>query len=192
MSLGPGHDLTALLEDARDGRPESRERLTRAIYGELRRIAARLMRRERPGHTLQPSALVHEALIRLFAADVLARAPDRQYLFAAAARAMRQILVDYHRRQQSVRRGRGKTRRVLEGALRQVEDRGIDVLALDEALDRLAALEPRQCLVVTFRFFLGMSEPEVAEALGVSRATVQGDWRLARAWLLDQFDGGGP
>ena len=162
------------------------------IYPELRGLAApRLMRRERGDHTLSPSDLAHEGFLRLLTSDVMAHAPNRGYLFSAAARAMRRVLIEHHRKRQSVKRNGRWRRTFLEESLAQVEARGYDVLALDEALDRLAAREPRQCLVVTFHSFLGMAIPEVAELLGVSQATVYGDWRMARAWLFGQLGGGG-
>jgi RNA polymerase sigma factor (TIGR02999 family) len=183
-------ELTALINDVRGEVPEARDRLAEAIYGELRRLAARMMRRERRGHSLSPSDLAHEGLLRLLADDVLATAPNRDYLFAAATRAMRRVLVEHGRKRNSAKRNGRWRRTFLEESLSQVEARGYDLLALDEALDRLAAREPRQCLVVTFHSFLGMTIPEVAEVLGVSLGTVNNDWRLARAWLFGQLGGG--
>jgi RNA polymerase sigma factor (TIGR02999 family) len=182
-------ELTTLLGAARTGEPEARDRLTRAIYVELRRMAGTLMRRERPDHTLQPSALVNEALIRLIESDALANAPNRRYLFAAAAQAMRQILVDHARKRDTLKREGGRDRVTLDAVLSYFEDKQLDILALDEALDRLIAMSERQGLVVTLRFFAGLSVPEVAETLGVSVATVEGDWRAARAWLRGQLKG---
>jgi RNA polymerase sigma factor (TIGR02999 family) len=181
--------MTVVLEDVRSGIPGASNRLAEAIYPELRRLAGRLMRRERRGHTLSPSDLAHEGLVRLLADDVLAHPLNRGYLFSAAARAMRRVLVEHHRKRNSVKRNGRWQRTFLEESLAQVEALGYDILALDEALDRLAARDSRQCLVVTFRYFLGMTIPEVAEILGVSRETVNGDWRLARAWLLGQLGG---
>jgi RNA polymerase sigma factor (TIGR02999 family) len=191
MAGTPPGELTALMDDVRRDLPEARDRLAEAIYTELRRVAGRLMRRERSDHTLSPSDLAHEGLLRLLADDVLASAPNRGYLFAAAARAMRRVLIEHHRKRNSVKRNGRWQRTFLEESLAQVEARGYDLLALDEALDRLAAREPRQCLVVTFHAFLGMTMPEVAEVLGVSLATVNNDWRLARAWLFGQLGGSG-
>jgi RNA polymerase sigma factor (TIGR02999 family) len=187
MEDGPAGDLTALLEQARSGDADARERLTRAVYGEFRRMADALMRRERPDHTLQPSALVNEALMRLFDGDVLARAQDRRYLFAAAAQAMRQVLVDHARHRDAAKRAGRHERLPLDQVLDYFEERKLDVIALHEALDRLMALNERQGLVVALRFFLGLSVPEVAEALDVSIGTVEGDWRVARAWLRGQL-----
>jgi RNA polymerase sigma factor (TIGR02999 family) len=179
--------LDALLAAARDGRPEAQDRLIGAIYDELRRRAGRLMRQERPGHTLQPSALVHEALVRLLEGDALADIPDRGCLLAAAAVAMRRVLVDHARRRNAARREGGWARRPLDEALAYFEERGLDVLALHEALDRLAGEHPRPAQVVDLRYFAGLPVPEVAEVLGVSVTTVEGDWRFARAWLRGQL-----
>jgi RNA polymerase sigma factor (TIGR02999 family) len=182
----PGQ-LTALLESARAGEPEARERLVRAIYGELRKIASDLMRRERPDHTLQPSALVNEAMLKLFESDALTLAPNRRYLFAAATQAMRRALVDHARKRDAGKRG-GEHRQVpLDAVLSYFEEKRLDILALDEAIERLLAMSERQGLVVTLRFFAGLSVSEVAESLEVSVATVEGDWRAARAWLCDQL-----
>jgi RNA polymerase sigma factor (TIGR02999 family) len=191
MGTEPRGDLTAILAEARDGREDANERLVRAIYAELRRIAGGLMRRERPGHTLQPSALVHEALLRLLDGDTLADLPNRRYLFAAA-QAMRQVLVDHARRRHAAKRLGGLIRRPLDDALVAFEAQGLDVLALHDALDQLAESSPRQAQVVVLRFFGGLSVPEVAAALEVSDTTVEGDWRFARAWLHGQLGGAAP
>jgi RNA polymerase sigma factor (TIGR02999 family) len=184
----PG-DLTAILGAVRAGNSDARDRLVRAIYGELRRTAGGLMRRERPDHTLQPSALVHEALLRLLSGQALADAPDRRYLFAAAAQAMRQVLVDHARRHRAAKRPGNRVRVPLDQALVAFEEQGLDVLALHEALEQLALAHPRPAQVVELRFFGGLSVPEVAEALGVSDTTVEGDWRFARAWLRGVLGG---
>ena len=188
MDRIPPGELTIVLDDVRGGVPGARDRLAEAVYPELRRLAGRLMRRERRGHTLSPSDLAHEGLVRLLADDVLAHPQNRGYLFSAAARAMRRVLVEHHRKRNSLKRNGRWRRTFLEESLAEVEARGYDLLALD----RLAAHNARQCLVVTFHYFLGMTIPEVAEVLGVSPATVNGDWRLARAWLLGQLRGDDP
>jgi RNA polymerase sigma factor (TIGR02999 family) len=189
--LAMGHasqvELTALLDQVRHGEAGARDRLARAVYGELRSIAFDLMRRERPGHTLQPSALVNEALIRLFESDALHRAGDRRYLLAAAAQAMRQALVDHARRRGAVKRDGGGQRVPLDNVLAYFEEQKLDVIALHEALDRLTILNQRQASVVVLRFFTGLSVREVAQVLEVSVATVEGDWRIARAWLRGQL-----
>ncbi len=185
-------ELTALLAEAHSGDGEARERLTRAVYGELRQMAGALMRRERPGHTLQPSALVNEAIVRLFEGAALARAQDRRYLFAAAAQAMRQVLVNHARRRDAAKRDGGRQRVPLDQVLQYFDERQLDVVALHEALDRLMALDERQGLVVSLRFFAGLSVPEVADVLDVSVGTIEGDWRIARAWLRGQLGGSFP
>src|SRR5262245_29534452 len=185
-------DLTAILSEVRAGDADAQDRLVRAVYAELRRIARGLMHHERPGHTLQPSALVHEALMRLLDGDVLADVPNRRYLFAAAAQAMRQVLVDHARRRGAAKREAGRARVPLDEALIAIEEQGLDVIALHEALDRLAREHPRPAQVVTLRFFGGLSVPEVAEALAVSGTTVESDWRFARAWLKGQLGGSPP
>jgi RNA polymerase sigma factor (TIGR02999 family) len=180
-------ELTALINAARAGEPEVQDRLIRAVYGELRQMAADLMRRERPGHTLQPSALVNEAMLKLLGGDMLANAPNRRYLFAAAAQAMRQALVDHARRRDAAKRDGGRVREPLDAALAYFDERQYDILALDEALERLMAMSERQGLVVILRFFAGLTVPEVADSLDVSTATVEADWRVARAWLRLQL-----
>jgi RNA polymerase sigma factor (TIGR02999 family) len=159
------------------------------VYDELRRVASRLMRRERPDHTLSPTAVVHEAVIRLLGGAIMDKAADRSYLFASAARAMREVLVDHARRRGAERRGGGRRRVPLDSAVDYFEEQGVDVLAVHEALDRLAELDRRQAQVMTLRYFGGMTVPEVAVALGVSVVTVERDWRLARAWLVGQLGG---
>jgi RNA polymerase sigma factor (TIGR02999 family) len=189
MRDDPRDQLTALLDAVRAGHEGATDRLVRAIYGELRRIARGLMRHERPGHTLQPSALVHEALLRLLEGDVLVDLPNRRYLFTAATRAMRQVLVDHARRHGAAKRSPGRALLPLDEALASFEEQGLDVIAVHEALDHLARAHPRPAQVVDLRFFGGFTVPEIAEMLGVSETTVEGDWRFARAWLRDRLGG---
>jgi RNA polymerase sigma-70 factor, ECF subfamily len=146
-------------------------------------MAGGLMRHERPGHTLQPSALVHEALLRLLRDEALADVPNRGFLFAAAAQAMRQVLVDHARRRGARKRNGHRVQIPMYQVLTSFEERGLDMIALHEALIDLAREHPRQAQVVTLRFFGGLSVPGVAAALGVSDTTAEGDWRFARAWL---------
>jgi RNA polymerase sigma factor (TIGR02999 family) len=192
MGTDQRDELSVLLEEARAGREGARDRLVQAIYSELRRTAGGLMRHERPDHTLQPSALVHEALLRLLSGETLADVPNRCYLFAVAAQAMRQVLVDHARRRRAAKREGGRARVPLDEALGALEEQGLDIIALHEALDRLAQAHPRQAHVVTLRFFGGLSVPEVAEALAVSVTTVESDWRFARAWLKGHLGGSEP
>jgi RNA polymerase sigma factor (TIGR02999 family) len=182
-------DLTAIFNEARSVGVEARDRLVRAIYAELRRTAGGLMRRERPGHTLQASALVHEALLRLLDGDTLADVPNRRYLFAAAAQAMRQVLVEHARRRKARKREVNRVRVPLDQILAGFDEKGLDVVALHVALERLAQEHPRPAQVVDLRFVGGLSVPEVAEALAVSDTTIESDWRFARAWLRGQLGG---
>jgi RNA polymerase sigma factor (TIGR02999 family) len=187
-------DLTAILDDVHAGRDDARERLVSATYQQLRRIAAGLMRRERPVHTLQPTALVHEAVIRIFYGAIPPEIPNRRYLFGAAAGAMRRILVEHERRRRTAKRdaARVRVRLPIDKVLLGFEEQGLDVIALHEALDRLTQAHPRPAEVVTLRFFGGLSVPEVAEVLGISDTTVEGDWRFARAWLRGALGEGAP
>jgi RNA polymerase sigma factor (TIGR02999 family) len=182
-------DLTAILSEVRAGRPDAQDRLIRAIYGELRRTAGGLMRRERRDHTLQASALVHEALLRLLSGEALAAIPDRRHLYAAAAQAMRQVLVDHAPRRKAGKREGQRARVPLDEVLASFEEQGLEVIDLHEALDRLAQAHPRQAQVVTLRFFGGLSIPEVAETLELAHTTIENDWRFARAWLKGQLGG---
>jgi RNA polymerase sigma-70 factor, ECF subfamily len=182
--------LTVILNRARAGDERSRGELIALIYDELRRVASRLMHRERAGHTLPPTAVVHEAVIRLLGEGVFDRAADRNFLFASAARAMREVLIDHARQRAAARRGGGMRRVPLDSLVDYFEGQGLDLVAVHEALDRLAALDGRQAQVMTLRYFGGMTVAEVAAALGVSVTTVEQDWRLARAWLAGQLGGG--
>lgn len=183
----PRQDLTLILGRARAGDEQARDELIALIYNELRQVASRLMRRERTDHTLSPTAVVHEAVIRLLGDAVFDRAADRNFLFASAARAMREVLIDHARRRAADRRGGGRQRIPLDLVLDYFEEQGLDVVAVHEALDRLSAWNERQGQVMTLRYFGGLTVPEVAAALDVSVVTVERDWRLARAWLGGQL-----
>jgi RNA polymerase sigma factor (TIGR02999 family) len=180
-------EVTTVLDRIRAGDSDARGRLAGLVYDELRTIAAGLMGRERHDHTLQPTALVNEAFVRLLEGDALKQAPNRAYFFAAAARSMRQVLVDHARQRKTQKRGGEFARVALDAVLEQFEENHLDVLALDEALKNLAQLNPRQGEVVTLRFFGGLTVAEVAEQLGVSVATVEGDFRKATAFLRGQL-----
>ena len=156
--------------------------LSVTLYRELRGLAAAQLRRERPGHTLQPTALVHEAFLRL-RQQRNADGADRPTLLAIAARQMRQLLVDHARGRRRLKRGGGGERFTLDARDLAADAPAADVLDLHEALDRLADLNPRQSEVVTLRFFGGLTAAEAAETLDVSVRTVEGDWAFARAWL---------
>jgi RNA polymerase sigma factor (TIGR02999 family) len=187
MAGAPRPDVTLLLARARDGDERARDDLIARVYDELRHVAVGLMRREHPGHTLSPTAVVHEAVIKLLGAAALDRAADRSYLFASAARAMREVLIDHARRRGRARRGGGRQRVPLDAVVDYFEDQGLDLVAVHEALDRLAERNGRQAQVVTLRYFGGLAVPEIAAALGVSVGTVERDWRLARAWLSNRL-----
>jgi RNA polymerase sigma-70 factor (ECF subfamily) len=173
--------VSRLLEDARRGDDAALGRLLPLLYAELREIAGRHMRRERPDHTLQPTALVHEAFLRLSGTTPLS-AQDRTHFLRTASQAMRRVLVDHARARNAQKRG-GALHVTLDEAIAGRTESTVDMLALDDALDRLGAAEPRWAQVVELRYFAGLEIPEVAAALGVSPATVKRDWQFARAWL---------
>jgi RNA polymerase sigma factor (TIGR02999 family) len=189
MEDGPRPDVTMILERVRAGDGQARDELIVLIYEELRRVATRLMRRERTDHTLSPTAVVHEAVLRLLGGAVFDTAADRNYLFASAARAMREVLIDHARRRAADRRGGGARRVPLDQVVDYFEEQGLDVAAVHEALNRLAELNERQSQVMTLRYFGGLTVNQVADSLGVSTVTVERDWRLARAWLGSQLGG---
>jgi RNA polymerase sigma-70 factor (ECF subfamily) len=187
MEAEPRRDLTLILGRARAGDDQAKDELIALIYDELRQVASRLMRSERSDHTLPPTAVVHEAVIRLLGDAVFDTARDRNYLFASAARAMREVLIDHARRRSADRRGGHRRRVPLDQVVDYFEEQGVDVVAVHEALDRLTQWNERQGQVMTLRYFGGLTVPEVATALGVSVVTVERDWRLARAWLRGQL-----
>jgi RNA polymerase sigma factor (TIGR02999 family) len=152
------------------------------IYKQLRAMAGNRMRRERPGHTLQPTELVHEVYLRL-TRQRLSTWKDRAHFFAVAAIVMRQVLVDHARARHALRRGGGATPIELTGEIPVAAQDSGRLLALDEALSRLAKMDPRQSRIVELRFFGGLTEEEIAGLLGISVRTVKRDWSLARAWL---------
>jgi RNA polymerase sigma factor (TIGR02999 family) len=158
-----------------------------SVYDELRRVASRLMRRERAGHCLSRTAVAHEAVIRLLGDAVPAKAEGRSYLFASAPRAMRRVLVEHARPRAAGRRGGGRRRVPLDQVVEDLQAQGLDVADVHEALDRLAEWNERQARVMTLRYFGRLTVAEVVAALGVSTVTVERDWRLARAWLRGQL-----
>jgi RNA polymerase sigma factor (TIGR02999 family) len=180
------HAITHLLSEWRAGNKDAAGRLMELVYRELHRMASREMRRERGEHTLQTTALVHEAYIRLCGLD---RVPwqDRLHFFAIAAQQLRRVLIDHARRVRSKKRGGGKIEATLfedDGAAWQFDER---VLAVDQVLTRLEALDFRAAKVIELRFFGGMTEVEAAEALDVSVTTLRRDWDFARSWLASQL-----
>ena len=178
-------DTTRLLLEIRDGDQSAAERLVPLIYDDLRALASRYMRNEPADHTLQPTALVHEAFLRLVDTDRV-EWQTRAHFLAVAARTMRRILVDHARRRRAVKRGGGRKVTLVEG-LAFSEPRPLDLVALDDALAKLGRIEKRQSSVVELRFFGGLAVEEIAEVLDVSTATVKRDWRFARAWLLREL-----
>jgi RNA polymerase sigma-70 factor, ECF subfamily len=185
-----GADVTALLLAWGAGDRAALDRLLPAVYAELRRQARRALRREAAGHTLQPTALVHEAYLRLVDQRQAreARWESRGHFFAVAAQAMRRILVDHARARRRAKRGGGGVALTLSDAdtpdgLAGAAAAGVDPIDLDDALTRFAAVDPAKARLVELRYFAGLSVPEAAEALGVSRATAGREWVVARAWL---------
>ena len=182
-----GVQLTRLLRAWKDGDASALESLTPIVYDELHRLARHRMLAERPGHVLQPSALVNEAFIRLMA-GAHGEWRDRTHFFAFASRLMRQILVDFARNQDAAKRGKRALHLDLDAASDlPVEPRFDQLVDLDAALDELFRLDERQARVVELRYFGGLENAETAEALGVSEHTVMRDWRCARAWLIDRL-----
>jgi len=180
---GPQAEVTMLLEKIRAGNGDAKSQLVELVYAELHRLAAGLMRRERAGHTLQPTALVHEACLRLLTPEVLGAARNRAHFLAAAARAMRHVLVDHARGRAAGKRGGGQETLALDQVLDHFAEKNLDLLAVHEALNELANLNERQGQVIELRFFGGYTVPEVAEQLQVSVTTVERDFRKACAYL---------
>jgi RNA polymerase sigma factor (TIGR02999 family) len=174
--------VTDLLLGWRAGDPKALDALVPLVYDELRRLAHHHLRNERPGHTLQSTALVHEAYFRLIGQD-LPEWESRAHFFAIAAQLMRQILVDYARRHRASKRGSGACVLTLDDAVALPQRKDVDIGALDDALNALAEIDPRQSRVVVLRFFAGLSLEETSEVMGIATATVQRDWTAARAWL---------
>jgi len=174
--------ITQLLIEWNNGRNGALQDLLPLVYGELRRLAAQRLRRERPDHTLQPTALVHEAYIRLVDQRRV-RWQNRAHFYGVAAHVMRRILVDRARARKADKRGKGWERVTLVGEKTPSGSRDVDVLALDEALQRLAALDPQQERIVELRYFGGLTLDETAEVIGISTATVKREWAIAKAWL---------
>lgn len=180
-------DVTMILSRIEHGNPEAAEQLLPIVYDELRKLAAARLANESPEQTLQATALVHEAYIRLVDVEQAQRWDSRGHFFAAAAEAMRRILVESARRKSRTRHG-GKVQRVeLNPDLISPPNLGVDLLALDEALHRLELLDERKARLVKLRYFAGLSMSEAAQALGISLATAERDWRYARVWLLREL-----
>ena len=180
--------ITRLLVDWGKGDPAALEKLMPIVYSELRRLASNFLRRERAEHTLQPTALVNEAYLKLVDQRD-AKWQNRAHFFGISAQLMRRILVDHARQHQAVKRGGSGQQRIsitsVEKLAKQPE---VDLLALNEALDELAKMDPQQSRIVELKFFGGLSIDEIAEVLGIGHATVERDWKMARAWLRRQLE----
>ena len=183
--------ITQLLIEWRDGDVTALDRLMPLVYEELRRLARYYMRRERPGHTLQTGALVNEAYLRLVDHKGM-RWQNRAHFYAVASQAMRRILVDHARFHRYAKRGGGNQPLELDQAAAVFHKQAAELVALDDALTDLSAIDPRKSRIVEMRYFGGMSVDETAEALGVSSVTVMREWRTAKAWLLRAISTGGP
>lgn len=182
--------VTQLLLQLTRGNQAVMEELLPVVYDELRRLAASYLRRERPGHTLQPTALVHEAYMRLVD-QTQVNWQNRAHFFGVAAQLMRRILVDHARRHQAEKRGGFRQKLTLDEAVDYSQTRDVDLVKLDDALTALAKFDARQSRIVELRFFGGLTIEETAEALGISPATVKVDWSMAKAWLCREIGGGG-
>src|SRR5688572_23199745 len=182
-----GHQITMLLKAWNEGDERVLDTLMPLVYDELRRQASRYLRRERTGHTLQTTALIHEAYIKLVGQEHV-RWQNRSHFFAIASQAMRRILVDHARTRHREKRGGAMPDLPLEEAFQiGARQKSVDLVALDEALQTLETLDRRQAKVVELRYFSGLTNDETAEVLGISNATVRNDWNMAKAWLHEQL-----
>ncbi len=186
MGLSPG-EITLLLVKVRNGDREAESALVPLVYDELRRLARRYMRHERPDHTLQSTALVHEAYLKLIEQRETAW-QNRAHFFGVASQLMRRILMDHARTKLAKKRGGSQQKISLDDAVAFSPAQSEQFLAVDEALDRLSQLNPRQGRIVELRFFGGLTDEEVAEVLAISTRTVKRDWSVARAWLFRELN----
>jgi RNA polymerase sigma factor (TIGR02999 family) len=184
--VGSPHQITVLLEQWGQGDQQALEELTPLVYGELHRLASRYLRRERPDHTLQSTALVNEAYLKLVGQHSM-RWQNRAHFFGIAAQLIRRILVDHARSRYADKRGSSAPKLSLEDVSESAAVRDLDLIALDDALDDLAKIDARQSRVVELRFFAGLSVEETAEVLQMSPATVKREWTAAKAWLFRQL-----
>ena len=182
----PTHEVTRLLVAWGDGDQAALDRLMPLVYAELRLLARHYMSRERPGHTLQTTALVNEAYLRLVEQEGM-RWENRAHFFGIAARLMREILVDHARGRQAAKRGGGQYRLSLSEVDRIASRPDVNLIALDEALGRLEAVDPQKSRIVELRYFGGLGIEETAKVIGISPATVKRDWSMARAWLRSEI-----
>jgi RNA polymerase sigma factor (TIGR02999 family) len=185
-------EVNRILSAIEQGDPRAAEELLPLVYDELRKLAARKLAQEKPGQTLQATALVHEAYVRLVDVDKMPNWNSRRHFFAAAAEAMRRILVDRARRKRSRKRGGGLVRHDLADMQLAAPELGEELLALDEALARLAAKDPVKAELVKLRHFAGMTIEEAAQVLGISVTTANRYWSYARAWLHQEIEGQAP
>jgi RNA polymerase sigma factor (TIGR02999 family) len=184
-------EVTVILTAIEQGDPQAASQLLPLVYEELRRLATQKLAQEQPGQTLEPTALVHEAYLRLVGGQSGSAGWDsRGHFFAAAAEAMRRILVENVRRKRSLKRGGNRLRQDLEEGLSAVPEPHEDLLALDEALNKLAVKDPRKAQLVQLRYFAGLTIEEAARALGISSTTAERYWTYARAWLQREIGGG--
>jgi RNA polymerase sigma factor (TIGR02999 family) len=179
--------VTELLVRWRSGDPDALRSLMPLVYDEMRRLAHRYLRRERPGHTLQSTALVHEAFVRL-TGNAPPQWEDRAHFFGIAAHLMRQILVEYARSRNAGKRGGAVLKLAIDSANEPSDRLDLDIVALDDALRDLARIDPQQSRVVELRFFSGLSIEDTAQALEISESTVKRDWNTARVWLYRELD----
>lgn len=187
MNSPPDNEITRLLEAWSDGKQEALEELLPLVYAELRKMARRFMHSQSSGHTLQTTALIHEAYLKL-ADQKDKRWQNRTHFFAVAGKAMRHILVDHSRTRQRTKRGGENTKFISLDQVAEIStERAAEMVALDEALNRLEILEERKSQVVELRYFAGLSVEETAEVLKVSTKTVERDWRFAKTWLLREL-----
>jgi RNA polymerase sigma factor (TIGR02999 family) len=175
--------VTRILSAIEQGDPHAAEQLLPLVYDELRQLAAQRLAHEKPGQTLQATALVHEAYLRLVDVDKVQRWESRGHFFAAAAEAMRRILIDQARQKLSQRRGGGRQRQDLENLPIATPEPSLDVLAVNEALERFEEVDPLKARLVKLRYFAGLTIPQAADALGISATTADRYWSYARAWL---------
>jgi len=190
MKMQVPANFTQLLTEWRSGHPQALERLTPLVYDELRRLARNYMRAERGSHTLQATAVVHEAFLRLIQANVALQ--DRGHFFALASRLMRRVLVDHAKSRSRIKRNSGARDLIAEETGEVVPPLDFDVVALDDALEGLQQMEPRLAQVIELYYFGGLTYDQIAAAVGTSAATVHRDIRLARAWLLNEIGGARP
>jgi RNA polymerase sigma-70 factor, ECF subfamily len=185
--MSSNHDITRLLGEWAKGNQQALEQLTPLVYGELRQIAAAYLRKERQGHTLEPTAVVHEAYLRL-ARQGNPKLEDRKHFFGVAAHLMRQVLVEHARRRGAAKRA--GLRMSLEDAVSFKRERGRDLIALDDCLTALEKLDPRKCKAIELRYFGGLSMDEIAQIMDMSAVTVRRDLRMAEAWLHHEMQSG--